>query len=315
MEKMSFSAEVKNELTRIKPSKKCCQLAEIAGFIRVCGVIRLGGAGKISLNITTENPAIARHMKQAVEEYFHVKAELLIGHTNMLKKHHLYGLTVGSEMNGEQILRETGILLVKEGCNYISDGIFPDLIKTKCCKKSFLKGAFLGAGSVTDPEKSYHLEILCNSEQLAQELKKLINTFGLHAKETQRKKNYLVYLKEGEQIMDTLNILGAHGKLLAFENTRILKEMRNKTNRISNCDNANMDRAIVASSKQVESINKIEKQKGLNFLPPKLYQVAIVRKENPEVTLTELGELMDPPMGKSGVNHRLKKIQEIAEKL
>ncbi len=314
MEKMSFSAEVKNEMTRLKPEKKCCQLAEIAGFIRVCGVIRLGGGGKISLNITTENPAIARHVKQGLEEYFHVKAELLIGQTNMLKKHHVYGLTVGSEMNGEQILRETGILMVREGCNYISDGIFPDLVKTKCCRKSYLRGAFLGAGSVTDPEKSYHFEILCNSEQLALDLKKLTNSFGLHAKHSQRKKNYLIYLKEGEQIMDVLNILGAHGKLLAFENTRIIKEMRNKTNRISNCDNANLDRIITASANQVEFIRKIEEQKGLNFLPPKLYEVALLRKENPEASLSELGEMMDPPIGKSGINHRLKKIQEIAEK-
>ena len=137
---MSFSAETKNELARVEPEKKCCQLAEIAGFVRVSGSIRLAGGGKFKIVITTENPAAARHYKKLIKEYFQVDTELEIGESTSLKKGHTYMLTIGPEMRSEQKLRETGILLVREGNNYISDGIYEDLIKTKCCRKAYLRG-------------------------------------------------------------------------------------------------------------------------------------------------------------------------------
>lgn len=312
---MSFSADVKNETARDEPAKKCCQLAELAGFIRVCGSIKLAGGGRMSVTITTENSAVARHFKKMMKSYFGAQSELVIGQTPVLKKGHVYELTVGAEMNAEQILRETGILLVREGSNYISDGIFMDLIKTKCCKKSYLKGMFLGAGSITSPEKEYHFEIVCNSEQLAQDTKKLIGSFGLTAKSFLRKNSHVVYLKESESITDLLNILGAHTQLLDFENTRILKEMRNKTNRIMNCDSANLDKTVNAALAQLAAIEKIKGKQKLTSLPDKLYQAAMLRLENPEASLSELAELSDPPIGKSGINHRLKKIEELAQRL
>ncbi len=312
---MSFSATTKNELSRIELDRKCCMLAEIAGFIRMCGTIKLSGGGKLNVLLLTENPAAARHFKKLIKDYFGTQASLVIAKTTMLKKSHYYELIIDSEMNAEQILRETGILMVKEGCNYISDGIYSDLIKTKCCRKSYLRGVFLGAGTISDPEKAYHLEIVCNSEILSNDVKKLINSFGLHSKSVLRKNSYVVYLKEAEQIIDFLNILGAHGQLLDFENIRIVKEMRNKTNRISNCDSANLDKTINASVRQVENINLIEATRGLRSLPDKLHEAAMLRLENPEASLIELCELMDPPIGKSGINHRFKKIDEIAEKI
>lgn len=312
---MSFSATTKNELSRIELDRKCCMLAEIAGFIRMCGTIKLSGGGKLNVLLLTENPAAARHFKKLIKDYFGTQASLVIAKTTMLKKSHYYELIIDSEMNAEQILRETGILMVREGCNYISDGIYSDLIKTKCCRKSYLRGVFLGAGTISDPEKAYHLEIVCNSEILSNDVKKLINSFGLHSKSVLRKNSYVVYLKEAEQIIDFLNILGAHGQLLDFENIRIVKEMRNKTNRISNCDSANLDKTINASVRQVENINLIEATRGLRSLPDKLHEAAMLRLENPEASLIELCELMDPPIGKSGINHRFKKIDEIAEKI
>ncbi|MEG2199349.1 MAG: DNA-binding protein WhiA [Anaerovorax sp.] len=312
---MSFSANTKNELARLELEKQCCKLAEIAGFIRMCGAIRLSGGGKISVKITTENAAVARRYKRLMKDYFDAKAELLVGQAPILKKGHQYELLIGPDMNGEQILRETGILLVRQGCNDISDGIMSDLIKTKCCKKSYLRGVFLGAGSISDPEKSYHFEIVCNTQYLANDVKKLINSFGLHAKVVLRKNNYVVYLKEGDQIIDVLNIMGAHGQLLDFENTRIMKEAINKANRLSNCDSANLDKTLNAAENQLSWIRKIEEKKGLTSLPEKLYEVAVLRLENPEVSLGELAELVEPPIGKSGLNHRLKKIEDLAKKL
>ncbi len=312
---MSFSATTKNEISRMEAEKKCCMLAEIAGFIRMCGTIKLSGGGKLNVMLLTENPAVARHFKKLIKEYFRSNAGLVIAKTNILKKSHYYELMISADMNAEQILRETGILMVKEGCNYISDGIYADLIKTKCCRKSYLRGVFLGAGTISDPEKAYHLEIVCNSETLGNDVKKLINSFGLHSKSVIRKNSHVVYLKEAEQITDFLNILGAHGQLLDFENVRIVKEMRNKTNRISNCDSANLDKTINASVKQIENIRLIDEARGLNSLPEKFREAALLRLENPEASLIELSEMMDPPIGKSGINHRFKKIEEIAEKI
>lgn len=312
---MSFSADTKNELSRVEPERKCCQLAEIAGFIRMCGIIKLSGGGKLQVKLSTENPAAARHLKILIKEYFGTNANLVISQGGSLKKARFYELIIDANMNAEQILRETGILMVREGCNYITDGIYSDLIKTKCCRKAYLRGVFLATGTISDPEKAYHLEIVCSSQVLSNDVKKLINSFGLRSKIVSRKNNYVVYIKEAEQIIDFLNILGAHGQLLDIENIRIVKEMRNKTNRINNCDSANLDKMINAAGKQIENIRLIEKTRGIASLPDKLYEAARLRIENPDISLAELAEMVDPPIGKSGINHRFKKIEEIADRI
>ncbi|MBN7772931.1 DNA-binding protein WhiA [Clostridium aminobutyricum] len=313
---MSFSIDTKNELAHLSQEKKCCMIAEIAGFIRMCGSIRLAGGGKIKIVLSTDNLAVARHYKILIKEYFGVDAKSDEEQGMTRKKGDPYLLIIGAEEMSEQILRETGILMIREGMNYISDGIYEGLIKTKCCRKAYLRGVFLGAGTISDPKKGYHMEIVCSSQVLANDVKKLINSFvGLHAKQVQRKKNYVVYVKESEQIIDILNILKAHGQLLKFEDVRIMKEMRNKANRINNCDSANLDKTLNAAQKQLEAIQKIEQKKGLSFLPEKLHQVAVLRLENPDASLQEMADMMEPPLKKSGMNHRLKKIEEIANKL
>ena len=282
----------------------------------MCGSIRLAGGGKFEIVTATEHPAVARHYKRMLKEYFGIDAELAVGQGSGLKKGRSYLLSIGPENLSEQILRETGILMVKEGMNYISDGIYDGLIRTKCCRKACLRGIFLASGTITDPEKSYHLEFSCSSQILAGDVKKLINSFvDLHAKVSARKKNYAVYVKEAEQIIDILAIMGAHSQIFAFEDVRITKEIRNKANRINNCDNANIDKTLKAAEKQLSWIHKIQETKGLAFLPDKLREVAVLRLENPEATLQELADMMDPPMKKSGLNNRFRKIEELAGKL
>ena len=313
---MSFSMDTKNELAHIVPEKKCCMLAEIAGFIRMCGSIRLAGGGKFRIITMTENPAVARHYKKMIKGYFGVDTELEVGAGNTLTKGRAYFLTIGPQELSEQILRETGILMVKEGMNYISDGIYDGLIRTKCCRKAYLRGLFLAGGTITDPEKAYHIEFSCASQNLAADVRKLINSFvDLHAKISPRKKNYAVYVKEAEQIIDILAIMGAHSQIFSFEDVRITKEIRNKANRINNCDNANIDKTLQAAEKQLAWIRKIQEKKGFCFLPDKLYDAAVLRLDNPEATLQELADMMDPPMKKSGINNRFRKIEEIASKL
>ncbi|MEE0741077.1 MAG: DNA-binding protein WhiA [Emergencia sp.] len=313
---MSFATETKNELARISPEKKCCMLAEIAGFLRVSGSLRLAGGGRFKIVITTENPAVARHYKRLIKEYFQVETELEIGEASGPKKGHAYMLTIDPEMRSEQILRETGILLVREGNNYISDGIYGDIIRSKCCRKAYLRGIFMGAGTVNDPNNSYHLEIVCASRNLAGDLKKMINSFvDLSVKISERKGRFVVYMKNYQYIRDTLAIMGAHTKVFEFENVQIKKELVNDTVRLTNCDNANTDRTLDASQRHIENIRKIQETIGLAALPEKLQVVAILRLENPDANLVQLGEMLDPPMKKSGINNRLRKIEEIANRL
>lgn len=312
---MSFATETKNELSRVEAEKKHCQLAEIAGFIRVTGSIGLVGMGKFKIVITTDNPAVARHYKKLIKQYFNVETELLIGEAAALKKGHTYVLTIDPDMRSESILRETGILLVREGNNFISDGIFNGIIRNKCCRKAYLRGIFMGAGTISDPDKGYHLEFVCNSENLAKDLKKLINTFvDLSAKVVKRKDRYIVYMKNSQYISDTLAIMGAHSQVLAFENVRIKKELLNETVRITNCDNANTDRAVNAASKQVAAIKKLKEKGLLEGLPRKLQEIAELRLANPDVSLTQLGEMLSPQLKKSGVNNRMKRIIDFSNR-
>lgn len=318
---MSFASETKNELARIEPEKKCCMLAEISGFLRVAGSIGLAGLGKFRIKITTENAAVARHYKKLLQDYFGIETKLEISEGKTVAKagsgkKHAYSITIDADNLSEQILRETGMLLIKEGNNYFSDGIYSGIVRTKCCKKAYLRGVFMGAGTMSDPEKGYDLEFVLNSEVMAADLKKLINSFvDLSCKTTKRGKHYVVYMKKADYISDTLAIMGASSQVFSMEETRIKKAMINSAKRSVNCDNANTDRIIEASMKQVETIKKIDEAIGLAALPDKLRQAAQLRLENPDISIAALGELCDPPLKKSGINNRMRRIEEIADKL
>lgn len=313
---MSFSSETKNELARVEPEKKCDQLAEIAGFLRVSGSLRLSGRGKFTIVIATDNPAIARHYKRLIREYFQIDASLEVGGAEALKKGHTYMLTISPEDRSESILRETGILLVREGNNFISDGIYEELIRRKCCKRAYMRGMFMGTGTVSDPEKSYHLEFVCESRTLANDLKKMINSFvDLSVKVVQRRNRWVVYMKNSQYISDMLALMGAHAQMLAFENVRVQKSVFNQTTRIMNCDNANTDRTLDASEKQIRAILRLKNAGQLPMMTEKLRELAELRLNNPEASLTQLGEMMDPKLGKSGVNNRMKRILSMAEKV
>ena len=318
---MSFASETKNELARIEPEKKCCMLAEISGFLRVAGSIGLVGFGKFKIIITTDNPAVARHYKKLIQDYFGIETKLEIGEgkavgKNRSSKKFSYSITIDADNRSEQILRETGILLVREGNNYISDGIYSGIVRTKCCKKAYLRGVFMGAGTMSDPEKGYDLEFVLESATMAADLKKLINSFvDLSCKVTERRGKHVGYMKKADYISDMLAIMGASSQVFSMEETRIKKEMVGSARRMSNCDSANMDRSIEASMKHIEAIKKIQETKGLASLPESLREAAELRLEHPDISIAALGELCDPPMKKAGINKRLMRIQEIASKL
>ena len=314
---MSFSLDVKNELAHVMPEKKCCMLAEIAGFIRMCGTISPVGGGKMKLMLITENPATLRHYKKLIKEYYDVDANIEVGEAAGPKRGKIYVLTMDDRADqlAEPILRETGMLLVRGGMNYFSDGIYDTLTKSKCCRKAYLRGLFLGSGTISDPQKSYQLEFICSSRVLAADIRKLINTFvDLKPKIASRGKNYIVYVQESAQVGDMLNIMGAHNQFFELEGVRMMKDARNRANRISNCDNANMDKTLNAAQKQIEAIKRLTDEIGMKCLPEKLREVAQNRLDHPDATLQELADMMDPPMKKSGLNHRLQKLLELASK-
>lgn len=310
---MSFSSDTKKELTAIRTEKKCCQLAQIAGFLRFAGSITLNGEG-MGIRVTTDNPAVARFFISSIKEYFAAKTSLSMSDAP-ISRGHSFTLYITPGMNAEAILRETGILSVREGSNYITDGLDAAIIKKRCCRKAALRGIFLAAGSVSDPSKDYHLELVCASQYMANDVKKLIASMGLRSGITQRRGRFVVYMKEGEQISDFLGLIGASGQLLNFQSTMVTKEVRNRANRISNCENANLDKTVNAAQKQIADIIYIRDTKTLDLLSEKLRATALLRLENPELSLSELAALGDPPIGKSGLNHRLEKISSIADEL
>lgn len=312
---MSFSMKTKNELSRLIPEGKCCQLAELSSLIRMSGTIQLMGFEKVNIRITTENAAIARKIFVLLKKCFGIQTELMVRKNKVLKKNNHYVIVISSNLGANDILKQVGILRIDEGSFVIDYAIPTTLIKKRCCKRAYLRGAFLGAGSVSDPEKTYHLEFVAGSEEHSEDLKDLINCFELCAKVVQRKNNYVVYLKEGDQIVDLLNIIGAHSALLNLENIRIVKQVRNNVNRIVNCETANLSKIVNASLRQIQNIEYVQEHYGLKIFPNGLREIAELRLDDQEASLKELGQMLNPPIGKSGVNHRLRKIEEIAEKL
>lgn len=244
-----------------------------------------------------------------------IHGRLLVKKSGSLKKNNVYVIVISEDMGLKDLLIETGILKDEEDTFNLDYSISKELIRTDALKKAYIKGSFLGSGSVSNPERAYHLEFVVSSIELAEDLKDLINSYGLSAKVIARKNAYIVYLKEGEQIVDILSIIGAFNSLFEFENVRIVKDMRNNVNRLVNCETANLSKTVNAAVRQVESIRLIEKEIGLGRLSKPLRDIAEIRLEYPDESLKELGEMLNPPVGKSGVNHRLRKIEKIADEL
>ena len=311
---MSFSSKVKGEICRYVDITKSEALAQISAIMKVSGTIGFSGKG-ITFRITTENPGSARLIFTLLKDNFNIHSKLMVKKSNSLKKNNIYMVVIDEEMGVRNLLKETGILREIDGVMSINYRIEDEMVKDDEERRAYIRGAFIGGGSISNPEKTYHLEFVTHSEEYAVYLSKLINSYGLNSKVIQRKNSYIIYIKEGEQIVDLLNIIGAHSCLLELENIRIMKEMRNNVNRLVNCETANLSKTVNAAVRQVESIKLIQSQIGLQRLPKNLREIAELRLNYPDESLKELGEMLDPPVGKSGVNHRLRKIEKIAEEL
>lgn len=283
---MSFSGSVKEELLGHISKSRHCQLAELAAFLNFSGRV-IHGKERDFLSFESENEELVRKYFTLAKKTYNIKTSI-------------------SDVEEREI---TGNLFHEDL------SVKNSYLQNACCKRAFIRGAFLTSGSMSDPEKAYHFEIVCNREDRAEQLRDIMNSFGMEAKIVSRKKSYVVYLKEGEQIVDILNIMEAPVALMNLENIRILKEMRNSVNRQVNCETANIHKTVSAAVKQIEDIEYLREKVGLEHLPLPLREMAYVRLEHPDAPLKELGTYLVPAVGKSGVNHRLRKLGIMAEDL
>lgn len=309
-ESVSFASETKKELTTLE-LKDCCSKSELSALIRMNGSLSFSNRHLV-IDIQTENAAIARRIYTLLKKNYGVNVELLVRKKMKLKKNNIYIVRLSERAN--EILMDLKIL--GDGFTFVHD-ISSDLVEKKCCKRSYLRGAFLAGGSVNNPEtSSYHLEIYSLYKEHNEALCELMNSFDLKAKTLERKKGFITYLKEAEKISEFLRIVGANNAILRFEDVRIVRDMRNSVNRLVNCETANLNKTIGASLRQVENIQFIESTIGLSILPDKLREIAELRVAYQDVTLKELGEMVSGgKVSKSGINHRLRKIDDIANKL
>ena len=312
---MSFSSKVKEELSKDCNNPRHCCIAETAAIISMCGKVIFDEKDRVRIEIHTENVTVARKYFTLLKKTYNINTDISIRHSSSLNKSRSYILSDNDGETARKILMTCSVMkpfgVIVEDFS-ISDSL---IIQRECCKRAFIRGAFLASGSVSDPVKTYHFEIVCLSEAKAKQLQMIMETFNINARVIKRRKYFVVYVKDSSQVVDLLNIMGAYNALMDMENVRIVKDMRNNVNRKVNCETANINKTVSAAVKQIEDIRFIQMSSAFDELPESLQEMAELRVRYPEATLAELGQLLDTPVGKSGVNHRLKKISLFADEL
>ncbi len=331
---MTFSAILKKDLSKLPFGSIASQQAELSGIIGSIATIAIDESAGMSISVKTENPSVAARCYQLIKGLYQVKAKIKIEKTRKFKEHRAYRVVIEENTIAQKILETCQILSFNaQGQAFFANQV-PEKFKNQDNQtKAYVRGVFLGCGSVSNPEKTYHLELVgkkvaiankkierspaITNEQCAylQSIKTILDCYGIKSNLIHRKAHWVLYLKEGGSVADFLNVIGAHRGLMEMENIRIVKEMRNDVNRQVNCETANLNKTIAASYDQVADIMLVKERLGLKNLPANLYDIAELRLNYPDASIKELGERLDPPVGKSGVYHRLKKLNQIAETL
>lgn len=305
---MSFSQDVKNELCHLPLQKTCCMKAELAGLLSFCGKM-VTEQGRAALRLRTENAAVARRLYSLLKQLYRIRLDIVPGkHTGGATA---FTMKLTDENHLNQILGRLGLMQGR----LVRFGIDPFLVQEECCARSYLRGAFLGGGSVSSPERSYHFEIETHYYGLSGALMALMTDMEIPVGTVVRKSSYVTYIKDSEVIGDVLALMGATDSMMELLNVKIVKDVKNTVNRRVNCETANLTKTANAAVQQIRCIEKIFEKEGKSALPDGLRELAELRLENPEASLAELGEMLTPPISKSGVNHRLKKLMRMAEEL
>jgi len=305
----SFATEVKNELARLEYRKSCCRTAELAALLRMDATIVFGRQHTFGLNFKTENAAVARKTILLLKEEGKVATEITVRRSLRLQKRNTYMVRVVPSPQVTQLLEHLGFLH-DESLNMETD---MPLLRRSCCRVAYLRGAFLGGGSVNRPEAAYHLELVTGSYSFARLLYDLMKRMDFPVGFTDRRDSYIIYLKEGDAILDFLAMVQADASVEKFEIARNLKEVRGQVNRLVNCETANLQKAVDAAVRQSDSVRKLQRSGRLEKLSLRLRETAEARLEHPEASLGELAEMLG--ISKSGLNHRMRKLQQEAEAL
>jgi len=314
----SFAQGIKNELARHDIEGSCCVFAELRALVQMSGRLVLDSK-TANLILQTESPAVARRQFLLCKKAFDISPRILFFRNNRLQKNNTFLLEIRDNEKVREILYLLGFLAFKGDSNEgvalkkeeFSIGEMPE----KCCRRAYLRGAFLAAGSLTNPEKDYHLELVAPYKTYAEAVKEVLHYFNLQAGVFHRKQSFVVYMKGGEKIAEFLRVISAHNGLFNLENIMILKGMRNMVNRLVNCETANLTKTALASHEQVSNIKLIQEQVGLENLSPSLREIALLRLRFPEATIKELGNLAEPALSKSCVNHRLRRLNNMARSI
>lgn len=301
---MSFSEDTKNELARVVPTARCCRLAELSAFYDLDGMLM--GTDNQYLDFTTSSLQVARKILTLLRSLYPGIATQVLVMRSRSRRTQICTVRVLKSAEAQKVYQDLKELDYAEGQPYL---------RKKCCRRAYIRGAFLGHGSITNPERTYHLEISTDHSHAAAKVLAALHSFHLDAGIVQRKGSLVVYLKDGDQIVTLLNLMGAHQALLHFENVRVLKDVRNQVNRLVNCETANVDKTVKAAMSQIEAIRLIEEHDGLDQLHPKLREVALLRQQYPYASLKELGDMCNPPMSKSGVNYRIRQLKARAAEI
>ena len=312
---MSFSSRVKEELSYQAGNAMHCRIAEMAAILSMCGNVVLEETGKVFIKIQTENLSVARKYFTLAKKTYNIDCDIRIRSHIHTGKNRTYIVEVCDDYAARKVLSSVKMMSGGEVVQGTDLLVNPLIFQKACCKRAFLRGLFLCAGSLSEPEKTYHFEIVCTTRERAEQICDMMKTFNIEGKWITRKKYFVVYVKESAQIVDMLNVMEAHVSLMELENIRILKDMRNSVNRRVNCETANISKTVSAAVKQIEDISYIRDQVGFSELSEGLREIAELRLNYPEASLVELGKLLSTPVGKSGVNHRLRKLSLLADEL
>ncbi len=305
---MSFTSEVKDELARVSPECSHCERATLAALVRIEGTLLVNGPGRYSMEIATDVSNVARLIIRLLHTLYDLTTELTV-RRSVLHKTPNYLIDIPHQQNLGSALQDLGVLSPDEG---LVMGIKPSLVAKQCCAAAYLRGAFLGSGFISNPKSDFHFEITMETEELAQGLVRLMEEKDIGARVMQRRNSYIVYLKSGDAILEFLAFTGAHHAALIMEEERVVKSIRNDVNRQINAELANQQKASNAAAEQLFAIRDVLEHYGMENLPPALQDFIRLRVQYPDVSLADLGKHAQPPLSKSAMYHRVRRIEQMA---
>lgn len=309
---MTFSERTKSELVRTKGECRDCSVAELAGFVHTAGSIAISGSRRLAVAVEVDQPAIARRAFSLAKRLFGVTPVIAVRRRQRFSKPSTYVVGMPSSEQTSDVLRRLHVI-TKDGS--LTIGIPWGLLESRCCQRAYMRGAFVVRGYVSDPTRSYHLEVPSNSLEHAQDFSKLAMKWSIDARVVEHKQRYVAYVKGAEGVSAFLQVIGADRAFLEFENVRAMKSVRNLVNRGVNCETANLNKTVDAAAKQLDDIRTIDQAVGLSSLKRSLREVAEARLELPSATMGEIGEFLNPPISKSTVGYRFRKLAEMADEI